>query len=55
MQEVIDASMVAACTKEGVKPKQVFFILVFFAVTSIVIGYPNKRLKTKFFVFEGNS
>ena len=49
MQEAIDASMVAACAKEGVKPKQVFFILVFFAVTSIVIGYPNKRVEDKIF------
>ena len=42
MQEVIDTSMIKACAEEGISPKQVFFILLFFAVVFIIMGTQEK-------------
>lgn len=36
---------VDVCAGEGVSLEQVFFILVYFAVFFIVMGYPNKRVE----------
>ena len=38
-------------TEEEVLPKQVSFVLLFFAVVFIVMGYPNKKVEGKNFLF----
>ena len=38
MRDSIDSVMVGVCAEECVSPKQVFFILLFFAVVFIVMG-----------------
>ena len=43
LQKLIDASMVEVCTKEGVSPKQVIYILLFFAVIFIIMSYSIKK------------
>ena len=44
IQEVIDALMIKVCADEGVSPKQVFFILLFFAVHFIIMTILEKSL-----------
>ena len=48
--------MIDVCKEYGVSPKQVFFILIFFAAVFIIIGYsrknPNKSVKDINFLSE---
>ena len=42
--------MMDVYTEEEVLPKQVSFVLLFFAVVFIVMGYPNKKVEGKNFL-----